>query len=176
MRCGARYRNGYGMQMQAGQAVNSTCTVDKNRTDRRFLLGSFGRRVACWVDAWMRGCVGANQRASERVGLRVLSVLLLYPRARQEKGCSSGSGFLLWVGFEFSGSGSVRCCSVWWWEGQLRLSADVDGMSMTKDPRKRRGLLVVADGWACSTGAGLQELIRSGLRGVCKRGWHPVVG
>lgn len=48
------------------------------------------------------------------------------------------------------------------WEGQLRLSADVDGTSMTKDPGMRtQRLLVVADGWACSTGAGLQELTRS---------------
>lgn len=176
MRCGARYRNGYGMQMQASQAVNSTCTVDKNRTDRRFPARQL--RQACCV---LGGCVGAwvqtSEQASKRAGRVACAVgVIIISPGEQEKGCSSGSGLLLWVGFEFSGSGSVRCCSVWWWEGQLRLSADVDGTSMTKDPRKRRGLLVVADGWACSTGAGLQELIRSGLRGVCRRGWHPVVG
>lgn len=81
--------------MQANRAVNErassekgTCTIDKNRTDRRFLLGSFGRRVA-WVggclvrgcvDAWVRGCVGARPARSERVRLRVLAgVIIILP-------------------------------------------------------------------------------------------------
>lgn len=93
--------------------------------------------------AWMRGLAG--QRTSEQAsgsGLRVLLVLLLYYREGQ-KTLSSGVGFRSGLGLN----------QIWIWtyvrmystvlavvrEGQLRLSADVDGTSMTKDPRMRRG-------------------------------------
>lgn len=84
---------------------------------------------------WMRGCKPASKRASERVGLRVLLVLLLYYREGR-KSCPSGVGFgLSGLGLNSgSGSASMYECAVVW-EGQLRLSADVDGTSMTKDPR-----------------------------------------
>lgn len=95
---------------------NSTCTVGKNRTDRRFQFGSFGRRVAC-----AGGCVGAkpaSNRASERVGLRVLLGLLLYYR-ESSKSCPSGVGFWLWVGFEF-------WIWIWMWK-HVRMRCSVGG-------------------------------------------------
>lgn len=80
------------------------------------------------------GAKPASNRASERVGLRVLLVLLLYYRASR-KSCPFGVGFCSGLGLNSgSGSASMYECAVVW-EGQLRLSADVDGTSMTKDPR-----------------------------------------
>lgn len=144
VRCGARYRYGYRMQMRASQAVSEragrkTVLVQLIKTEP---IGVFCSAASAGVlrAGWMRGCVGANQRASEQASGSgfVCCWDYYYITGRAEKGCSSGSGFCSGLGLNSLDLLDLYVAVVWW-EGQLRLSADVDGTSMTKDPRKRRG-------------------------------------